>query len=341
MMLLTTTGDVLKYQAGTAGALDAHVSYMSNNAGAVTPVALDLAQLTTTTLTTLLAAPSSGIQYNVKNIAINNASGTVTTLVTIIHTDGTNSEIIWQGKLGPSESVIMDEVGVWTHYDINGNPYTVGLPLTTLGDVLTYGTTVARLGVGANGTVLTADSNKATGNKWAAPTLANFSTSTVSAGYAADTYLAGSAIAMPDDGPIAGTIYHLIFDMVKTGAGTATPILSLRFGTAGTTADTAVLVFTLGAGTAAADTGKFEVQVHFRTVGAGTSAIIVGSLGISHLLAATGLTSTGVSGYGQITSVSSGFNSTPAGSILGASFNGGTSFSGTCTLVQSYSLNLN
>jgi hypothetical protein len=39
--------------------------------------------------------------------------------------------------------------------------------LTTKGDILSYSTTEARLGVGANDTVLTADSSKATGLKWA------------------------------------------------------------------------------------------------------------------------------------------------------------------------------
>lgn len=41
-------------------------------------------------------------------------------------------------------------------------------PLTTKGDVYTYSTTDARLAVGANDTVLTADSSTATGLKWAA-----------------------------------------------------------------------------------------------------------------------------------------------------------------------------
>lgn len=40
-------------------------------------------------------------------------------------------------------------------------------PLTTKGDVYTYSTTDTRLGVGANNTVLTADSSAATGLKWA------------------------------------------------------------------------------------------------------------------------------------------------------------------------------
>jgi hypothetical protein len=42
-------------------------------------------------------------------------------------------------------------------------------PLTTKGDIFTFTTQDARLGVGANGTVLTADSAEATGMKWAAP----------------------------------------------------------------------------------------------------------------------------------------------------------------------------
>lgn len=42
-------------------------------------------------------------------------------------------------------------------------------PLTTKGDIFTFDTADARLGVGANGTVLTADSTMATGLKWATP----------------------------------------------------------------------------------------------------------------------------------------------------------------------------
>lgn len=42
-------------------------------------------------------------------------------------------------------------------------------PLTTKGDLLTYDTADARIGVGANGQVLTADSTESLGVKWANP----------------------------------------------------------------------------------------------------------------------------------------------------------------------------
>lgn len=48
-------------------------------------------------------------------------------------------------------------------------------PLTTKGDVYTFSTVNARLGVGSNGQVLTADSTAATGLKWATPSAGTMS----------------------------------------------------------------------------------------------------------------------------------------------------------------------
>jgi hypothetical protein len=53
---------------------------------------------------------------------------------------------------------------------IAGVPSSVTSPLTTKGDIHTYSTMDTRLGVGADGQVLTSDSTQATGIKWAAPT---------------------------------------------------------------------------------------------------------------------------------------------------------------------------
>jgi hypothetical protein len=55
-----------------------------------------------------------------------------------------------------------------TDLDFSFTTPTDQIPLTTKGDLLTFDTADARLGVGTNGHVLTADSAEATGLKWAA-----------------------------------------------------------------------------------------------------------------------------------------------------------------------------
>lgn len=153
-------------------------------------------------------------------------------------------------------------------------------------------------------------------------------------GFAADTYLAGSAIAMPGSLAKAGSMYYLCFDMVKTAAGVATPILTIRFGTAGSVADTARLTFTFAAGTAVADTGTFEVWAHWRNVGA--ASVLVGKCRLTHHTSVTGLASNaGTTAAIILLATSAAFDSTVPASILGASFNGGTAFAGTNTVVQS------
>ena len=164
--------------------------------------------------------------------------------------------------------------------------------------------------------------------------LQSASVAAVAGAYAADTYLAGSGITIPSAGDWSvGQTYKCAFDMTKTAAGTATFIAIVRMGTLGTVGDAAILTLTFGAGTAAIDTGIFELWATFRTVGSGTSAVIAGMIECRHALAATGLVSTGASGLGLITGTSAGFNSTTQ-TVIGLSINGGASFSGTNTLVQ-------
>lgn len=63
----------------------------------------------------------------------------------------------------------------------------VGLNVTTKGDMLvaSAANTLARVGVGTNGQVLTADSTQATGVKWAAPSSGNMTVVSKTAAYTA------------------------------------------------------------------------------------------------------------------------------------------------------------
>lgn len=152
-------------------------------------------------------------------------------------------------------------------------------------------------------------------------------------GFASDTYLAGSRIALPVASLVGGqTGFRWNFGVVKTAAGTATPTVIIRYGTAGAIGDTARVTFTFSAQTAAVDRGWVEVIAAFRTVGSGTSAILDAEAFFSHQLATTGLNSTTTGGQ-ELAVSSSGFDSTPVGSFIGLSVNGGASAAWTITSV--------
>ena len=208
---------------------------------------------------------------------------------------------------------------------------------TTTGDIL-YGSaadTLAALPDVAAGAVLKSG-GVGVAPAWKQFARYNQSVSTPAAGFAADTYLAGSNITVA--GLQAGSRYHMVFEVSKTAAGLATPILTIRFGTNGSVADTARCTLTWTAQTAATDTGTFEVWVTFRTVGAGTAAVLQCVGQRRHGASITGL---GTLVAETKNATSAGFDSTVANSIIGTSVNGGASAAWTITLVQAELENIN
>lgn len=133
-------------------------------------------------------------------------------------------------------------------------------------------------------------------------------------------------------------MYRCKFSVSKTAAGVVAPVINVRFGTAGSTADSSRATLTFAAQTAVVDTGFIEVFVTFRTVGSGTAAILEAVGTITHTLTATGLSTAATSI--AITTTGTGFDSTVANSILGISVNGGTSAAWTIALVQAELYNL-
>lgn len=89
-----------------------------------------------------------------------------------------------------------------------------------------------------------------------------------------------------------GTIFKWLITMSKTAAGVATQSFDVRFGTNGTTADTARLStgFATGTQTAAADVAEVEIRAIVRNVSA--SGIVHGQFELQHNLAATGFAPT-------------------------------------------------
>lgn len=135
---------------------------------------------------------------------------------------------------------------------------------------------------------------------------------------AADTYLAGSNIAIPPQLLQAGATFKWRIAMTKTGAGVATPTWNVRVGALGTIADASRLLFTGPAQTAVIDVGVVEITAVLRNIGA--AGVLAGILGLTHNLAATGFA---VLQAPVLQTTSAGFDTTPAGLIVGVSVNPG------------------
>jgi len=256
-----------------------------------------LAQGALSTTPTALIGPASGTDMIVDNIVVSN-TGASTRVVTFYKTkDSTTYDATTQWAkltLLTGERAEWNGIG-WTTYTAQGISKVA--PITS-------GLTISNASVASQ------------------------------APFSSDTYLAGSSLSLPAGLIRAQSSFYWVFDVVKTNAGTAAPTVIIRYGTAGAFSDTARVTFTFSVQTAVVDRGIFEVWANFRSVGSGTSAVLAGIARLHHQLAVTGLNTVQPAGLQTLAVTSSGFDSTPAGSFIGLSVNGGGSAAWTVTVVQ-------
>jgi hypothetical protein len=169
----------------------------------------------------------------------------------------------------------------------------------------------------------------------------NWSTSTPAAGFAADTYLAGSNVLLSAAKLRIATQYRLLFSVAKTAAGVAAPVITIRMGTSGVGAigDASVLAITMPIQTAAVDEGVFTLEAGFRSVGSGTSAVMSGVCWLVHEGIANASTGLANQANPVVTAVGSGFDSTTR-VVIGASLNAGSLAAWTIVVVQAALTNM-
>lgn len=294
MILLTSTTD--KVQVVTATAVSSIYMHATwiDNSSGTISGGRNNQVTGSATTIDLIPSPSAGVLRNLKFLTVRNTNTTTSCTITVQHTDGTTAVPIWFGVLGPNQTLQIADDGTSQLISSSGQPIT---------------------SVSASG-------------------LINFSTTSQGPGFATDTYLTGSNIQIPSSRPRAGTMFQCLFAMTKTAAGTATPIVTLRYGSTAGVTDTALCTFTFGAGTAAVDTGTFVVTGVYRSIGSGTAAVVQGICQLDSS-ATTGFSST----VKSVVVTSAGHDSTSS-QYLGVSVNGGTSAAWTCVAVNSTLMNI-
>ena len=133
-------------------------SYVLTAADAGTVIQMNSASATTITVNTSLFAAGDSVQ--IQNIGAGVC--TITAGTATVNSAGSLGVTQYDGGFLYFSST---SSAIWFDYTQAGTT----LPLTTKGDLFGYDTGNARIPIGANDTVLTADSTQALGLKWAAP----------------------------------------------------------------------------------------------------------------------------------------------------------------------------
>lgn len=120
MLLLTGTSDKIQVITGSAGDIRVHASYVDLNGSTVTPLRANLAAITTAATTDVVGSPAASTQRNVQKMTYYNDHATVSNLVTIQHTDGTNIVKLFEATLAPGEKLGFDKNGKWWYYAASG-----------------------------------------------------------------------------------------------------------------------------------------------------------------------------------------------------------------------------
>jgi hypothetical protein len=299
-----------------------NISLLTNDSGYVTSSALSGYLTSATAASTYypLANPSGYITSSALSGYLTSATAATTyfpiptgTTAEYIRGDGSLATFPTVPSFTPSPLTKSDDTNVTL--TLGGNPSTA-----LLEDV--------SLTLGWTGTL--DDSRITSATTWNNKSRLQYNNSTGTQSITANTvtYLTGSAITT--DNIQAGTVITWTISVRKTNAGTAAPAWTVRFGTNASTSDATLLSFTGAAQTAAVDTGIITIQCTFRTVGSGTSAVLVGHYSLVHQLDSTGLST----GNGGAFATSAGFDSTTANSFLGVTVNSGASAAWTVNQVN-------
>ena len=136
MINLASTSDKIQVTTSGAANVEVHASWVDLNGTTVTPGRTNTADITTATTADVVASPAASTIRNVKLLSIINTHATVTSDVTVIHTDGTVAQRLNKSTLAPGEGLVFSEGFGWQRLNSAGTP--VSSNLSAQSDVQTF-----------------------------------------------------------------------------------------------------------------------------------------------------------------------------------------------------------
>lgn len=128
MLLLTSITDAVQVVTGSAGSVTMYCCWVDYNGSTIVPDHAPLtAAVTTATTTTVSGTVPASTQRNITKVSISNTHASISNLITVNLTNGTNTVNLFDVTLAPNETLGLNEDGVWTYYDAAGKQWVVGL----------------------------------------------------------------------------------------------------------------------------------------------------------------------------------------------------------------------
>jgi hypothetical protein len=146
MLLLRATTDLLQVDTGSAASIEVvRAALIADNAAPPAIKAIPdlgpmdaITQATTTTVVDT-SAGTSGDHWNVKDLSFYNGHASQSTTLKVKIADNSLSPTrfvtLWNGTLLAGETLKLDETGMWTLYDSNGNVKAAAFPAATQADM--------------------------------------------------------------------------------------------------------------------------------------------------------------------------------------------------------------
>ena len=127
MILLTGTSHLLRVVTATAANLQSHVTWVDSIGVTITPGRTNTVSITTATTTTICGSPAASTYRSVQTVAISNTHATAASMVKIIHSDGTNTPVVYTCTLFPGWSLQYCDHSGWRVTSKDGLLLSAGL----------------------------------------------------------------------------------------------------------------------------------------------------------------------------------------------------------------------